>query len=317
MNSGEILYRATYEGKRVKNKRTVRTSGKTEGESALLRRTAMCAVIAVLLWAAGTYVPQIRDSAKRFLGESIDYTAVFSAVGEAVSGEGEFVEVWNTLTGNDGDAVEVYAPALKKQITAPVKVLKAAEEYSETEAAELNESVRIESAGVGLSPPAEYSEQLLPFPAGESDGEEDAPETVSYDYLLLEFDYADPLEGKMTSGFGYRIHPISKRLSFHYGIDIGAAMGSKITSFADGTVELVDYDSIYGNYVFVRHCDGIISFYGHCKSVDVTEGQLVRMGETIARVGSTGLSTGPHLHFEVRSGDTVLDPTHYVNVAKN
>ena len=305
LTGGEFLYRATYEGKRAKRRGTVK---KDQHGGSLMVRTMICMVLGAALWAAGTFIPGVKETAAKYIGGSLDYRAAFSAAGEAIAGERRAEEVWSALVGED-ETVDTYVGeiAASGDITYSVTTLD-----DEQTAEQMNEKAREEYAGIGMVPPEEYSEQLLPFPAGENAGEEDAPDTVSYDYLVFEFDYEQPLEGTVTSGFGYRIHPVTKKLSFHYGIDIGAPMGSDIIAFADGTVELVGYNSTYGNYLFIRHRDGIISFYGHCSSIDVCEGQLVKMGEAVAAVGSTGISTGPHLHFEVRSGDTILDPSLYV-----
>lgn len=161
-------------------------------------------------------------------------------------------------------------------------------------------------------------ELLLRLPASdyedESDRElNDIPENVSYDYYVIEFDYVVPLKGKVNSGFGYRIHPITGKRSFHYGVDIGGSTGDPVRAFSSGTVELTGYNYTYGNYLFLRHKDGIITFYGHLSKILVEKGQLVQMGETVAKVGTTGLSTGPHLHFEIHNGDTILDPLHYIS----
>jgi murein DD-endopeptidase MepM/ murein hydrolase activator NlpD len=161
-------------------------------------------------------------------------------------------------------------------------------------------------------------ELLLRLPTSEFEdqtetSEDELPENVSLDYYVIEFDYITPLKGSMTSTFGYRNHPLTGKRSFHYGVDIGGAKGEIISAFSSGTVELTGYNSIYGNYLFIRHKDGIITFYGHCSKILVDEGQLVRMGDAVAKVGSTGLSTGPHLHFEVRNGDVILDPLRYVS----
>ena len=100
--------------------------------------------------------------------------------------------------------------------------------------------------------------------------------------------------------------------SFHTGIDIAAPEGSAISAFADGTVLQVGYNQIYGNYVLIEHSNHYRSFYGHSSKLLVKKGQKVSIGQEIAKVGTTGLSTGPHLHFEVRHGDKRLDPAKFV-----
>ena len=113
---------------------------------------------------------------------------------------------------------------------------------------------------------------------------------------------------KYTSAFGYRINPITGEKSFHTGLDIAAPQGSKIVSVYNGTVRKVGEDSRSGKYIFVTHSDGFETFYCHCSKILAEEGAVIRQGETIALVGSTGWSTGPHLHFEVRKEGIRLNP---------
>lgn len=140
-----------------------------------------------------------------------------------------------------------------------------------------------------------------------------SPDKVDDEKYTLDFAYQRPLEGgRVTSYFGYRIHPIHGNTTFHYGVDLGAATGTRVSSFAAGTVSETGYNSVYGNYVLVSHPDGFATFYGHLSKIYVTEGERVTLGQKIAAVGSTGWSTGPHLHFEIRRNDLVLDPFDYL-----
>ena len=113
---------------------------------------------------------------------------------------------------------------------------------------------------------------------------------------------AVPLRGMVTSPFGYRIHPIYGTRLFHNGVDIAAESGTPIVSALEGRVETAEYSDSYGNYVVVDHGNGLSTLYAHCSRLQVQVGQRVQKGETVALVGSTGMSTGPHLHFEVRNG---------------
>ena len=141
-----------------------------------------------------------------------------------------------------------------------------------------------------------------------------SPDKVDDKVYTLGFDYRYPLDSiRVTSGFGYRIHPIHGNTTFHYGVDLGGATGTRVNSFAAGTVSETGYNSVYGNYVLVSHPDGFASFYGHLHTISVSEGERVSMGQKIAAVGSTGLSTGPHLHFEMRRNGLVLDPSDYLD----
>ncbi len=117
-----------------------------------------------------------------------------------------------------------------------------------------------------------------------------------------------PVNGPVVSGFGYRVHPIFKRVKFHYGVDISAPTGTPIHAAADGVVVFAGWRRAYGNTVIVDHGDGIATLYAHCSRVLVSEGEVVKQGQVIALVGSTGLSTGPHLHFEVRRYGEPINP---------
>ncbi len=124
----------------------------------------------------------------------------------------------------------------------------------------------------------------------------------------------------ITSYFGNRVHPIYGNTRFHSGIDIGAGFGDTIMAAASGTVIYVETPvpgqswggSGYGNYFIIDHGNGVSTLYAHCTSVYVSNGQSVSQGEAVGTVGSTGGSTGSHLHFEVRINGTRVDPLSYL-----
>lgn len=117
-----------------------------------------------------------------------------------------------------------------------------------------------------------------------------------------------PGHNRISSYYGYRIHPIFKTKKLHTGIDIPAPTGTSITAAADGTVIYSDWLGGYGKAVMIDHGGGIVTLYGHNSSNTVSPGQTVRRGDTIAKAGSTGNSTGPHCHFEVRRNGAYEDP---------
>lgn len=122
-----------------------------------------------------------------------------------------------------------------------------------------------------------------------------------------------PVSGSYTSYFGYRTNPITGSNSFHTGVDIAAAQGTKIKAAYPGKVRKVGEDSRSGKYIYLTHSDGFETLYCHCSKILAEEGAVIRQGETIALVGSTGWSTGPHLHFEVHKDKTRLDPLPILN----
>ena len=112
----------------------------------------------------------------------------------------------------------------------------------------------------------------------------------------------------ITSRFGNRLHPISGVWKDHTGIDIGCGYGDAIWAAGAGSVSLAEYYGGYGNCVMIDHLNGYYTLYGHLSGIAVTQGQLVTAGQTIGYCGSTGNSTGPHLHFEIRQSGTCLNP---------
>ena len=118
-----------------------------------------------------------------------------------------------------------------------------------------------------------------------------------------------PLSGDISSTFGYRLNPFNRKLQRHTGWDIATAMGTPIEATADGVVVTAGMSSIgYGLHVIVDHGNGLKTLFGHLSSIEVSVGQEVFLGDEIGLVGSTGNSTGPHLHYEVRLDDAPIDP---------
>lgn len=122
-----------------------------------------------------------------------------------------------------------------------------------------------------------------------------------------------PSSRVITSPFGTRIHPIFKTKKTHHGVDIAGNMGSPILAAKDGKVIIAGWQGGYGNAIIIDHGGGITSVYAHCSKLIAKVGQNVKRGEVIAKVGSTGYSTGPHLHFEVRKNGVVVNPLDYTN----
>lgn len=116
----------------------------------------------------------------------------------------------------------------------------------------------------------------------------------------------------ITSPFGYRNAPTQGASSYHQGVDFGASTGSPIVAAASGTVTVATYSESAGNYVTISHGNGLYTVYMHASALYVKAGQKVSAGEQIAAVGSTGYSTGPHLHFGVMQNGTYVDPMNYL-----
>jgi murein DD-endopeptidase MepM/ murein hydrolase activator NlpD len=133
-----------------------------------------------------------------------------------------------------------------------------------------------------------------PTPAAHAPGAADLP--------------ALPVAGRITSGYGARPDPFTGERSTHLGVDVGAPEGTPIRAPAPGVVLRAGARGGYGNEVEIDHGGGVVTVYGHASEVLVAPGERIAAGQEIARVGSTGRSTGPHLHFEVRLGGKPVDP---------
>jgi murein DD-endopeptidase MepM/ murein hydrolase activator NlpD len=122
-----------------------------------------------------------------------------------------------------------------------------------------------------------------------------------------------PVNAPITSGFGYRTDPVTGAQAFHSGLDLGAACGTPIKAAGTGVVISAGFNTGgYGNMTLINHGGGLSTLYGHQSSIIVSAGQNVSQGQVIGYVGSTGKSTGCHLHFEVRVNGNPVDPRGYL-----
>ena len=117
-----------------------------------------------------------------------------------------------------------------------------------------------------------------------------------------------PAKGRISDEFGYRVHPLSGEYRMHNGLDIAADSGTDIWAAYDGIVTKTGEASDYGKYIILKHANGLETLYGHCSKIVAKEGYAVKKGDVIALVGSTGVSTGPHCHFEIRVNGSRIDP---------
>lgn len=126
--------------------------------------------------------------------------------------------------------------------------------------------------------------------------------------------YVLPVDGRLSSTFGPRLHPITGEMRPHRGIDLAAPTGTPIAAMAAGTVTFAGWQNGYGNVVIIQHGDGTETRYAHQDTMGVSVGQEVAAGELIGTVGSTGRSTGPHLHLELRRDGDAVDPAPYLGL---
>lgn len=138
-----------------------------------------------------------------------------------------------------------------------------------------------------------------------------AMQSATKEYSKGNMKWPVPTSTQVTSPFGLRYHPVLKYNRMHTGIDIGASYGVSIVATKDGAVKIAEWAGGYGNMITIDHGGGISTVYGHCSVLLVSVGMNVKAGDTIAKIGSTGISTGPHLHFEVRKNGEPTNPMSY------
>ncbi len=135
---------------------------------------------------------------------------------------------------------------------------------------------------------------------------------VSYQKNLTYPNFIYPLSGTITSPFGERLNPISSQPEQHTGIDIDLGGGTEVKASADGTVMKIGVDERFGNFLIISHNDLFSTCYSHLEQIDVTEGAYVHQGDRVAIAGNTGVTTGPHLHFEIRKGEKRMNPVPFL-----
>lgn len=140
---------------------------------------------------------------------------------------------------------------------------------------------------------------------------------IGYDYVGGEMAWPVPGHTIITSNYGMRTHPITGVYKLHTGVDISASIGDMFIAANDGVVAKAEYNTAYGNMVLINHGGGVSTLYAHGSQIMVQVGQEVKRGDEVLKVGSTGYSTGPHAHFEVRINGQYVDPLPYITTTNN
>lgn len=224
-----------------------------------------------------------------------------------------------------GETVEMIADleAQLEQEYADIQTMKATVESEKTSVASLMRQKESELAGLAddikdAQSEADYyaaeiqAQEEMIAAIRRAEAEKAAAGVVNNPYTGGAFVWPCPSSTRVTSDYGARISPTSGASSNHKGIDIGAAYGADIVAAAAGTVKTASYSSAAGNYVMIDHGGGLYTVYMHASSLTVSAGQSVSAGQTIAKVGSTGISTGNHLHFGVSLNGSYVSPWSYL-----
>ena len=249
-------------------------------------------------------VAQTGEQLLRIIRTNTDFRAAFANLGQALSQQ-------ESVLGEIGDfCVSVFAPVQQE-------VYESDSEPSPTQGQEQMDSVLQEQLVTGNDEEIEVqSEEILQVGDVVQEVQETGtslPEGYSNQWLFLgDMKTVTPVIGTVTSPFGYRDHPTIGRYAVHAGVDIAADKGTAVAAFADGVVENCGQNQDFGRYLQINHANGVSTFYSHCDRILVQKGESVAVGQTVAQVGTTGQSTGPHLHFEISLEGVRLNPMHYI-----
>ncbi len=325
--------------------RSGRRTGHSQ-EQVRLAQLVVCFVLflTIFLW-KGIFpqkLVQVRDDVLNLISTDFNFQEALSNLGESLAGSetvlsdlGEFcIEVFGTAPqapqAEPAETVSFQPPQPSDMLAAELQFLSGgpslaarAAHYADFSPFGLEAAFPEEPAQPEVSPPAEEATEPEEPPAVPAAGTvtvisdyngQPLPENYTMDQVSLgELETMTPVQGRLNSEYGYRVHPILGQNIFHGGVDIGGQMGDPIAAFAAGTVEYTGENDSYGLYLQVDHGNGVKSFYAHCSKIEVVKGQAVAMGDTVARIGSTGTSTGPHLHLELKFNKTHLNPAYYVD----
>ncbi len=223
---------------------------------------------------------QLEDEQKTLEAAQEEATGKESEMSELIDKKNDQIEDYESDISNKEKAIKEYESDLAAQ-NATIAALEAKIAKAEKEAME-----GVSGNGVDSYTPVTYSGGAFCFPC--------------------------PSYTRVSDDYGYRIHPTLGVRQFHNGVDLAAPSGSPILAAQDGVVIAAAYSSTMGNYIMINHGDGIYTIYMHASSLYVSTGQSVSKGQKIAAVGSTGRSTGPHLHFSVRVNGSYVSPWSYL-----
>ena len=305
-----------------------RRQGLAARERTRLLQLAVCAALfAAVFIGKGVFpqrVEQLRGDLQAALSSDTDFRSAFVRLGESLAGEG-------TVLGELGAfCVEVFGPAQGDEaLLDPAVQVQAAQDFLNQQASEAEQAayyLRMDqvpeewfqhSETSQEEPAAAETAQAVPAVGTvvwQSDySGQPLPENYTMDCISLgDLQTVTPVLGHLRSEYGYRDHPVDGEYKFHNGVDIGGQEGDPIGAFAAGTVDYIGENDDHGLYLQIDHGNGIKSFYAHCSKLCVSQGQTVAAGEKVAEVGSTGVSTGPHLHLEVKWNGLHLNPAYYV-----
>ncbi|MCD7947416.1 MAG: M23 family metallopeptidase [Oscillospiraceae bacterium] len=328
-------------GGRPENRRRRQEKARLGGrEKRRLAQLCVCLVLFFGVFFGKGVFPEkmevLRARMVQVLHADTDYKAVFSNLGYAISSGEPVADTMQQLW------VEVFSPSGMAATEVSTHVFSPEMDFSvyDDRTASLFDAESTQTMAQVLGLPGTVAQQVEAQPVEEAAAQPPAetpaatvaptatpePEVIHMDYsgeALPDNATMDkyslglsatvtPAMGVISSGFGWRIHPVDGEDKFHNGVDIAVDTGTAIGAFADGTVDYIGDSPVYGLYLQLDHGNGIKTFYAHCSKLCVQKGDRVQKGEKVAEAGATGNATGPHLHFEIKRDGVLLNPIYYI-----
>lgn len=258
------------------------------------------------------YISNVSDYDRKKLDEFIDTKHKIEIKEEELNSEKDVLTESNNKLAEQKKDVEKLQDDKQKELANYNSRINSAEgELSEMNAdiAGIKKAIQAEENNIASMEAKIRAEEEAARKKAEENGETYVTKSVGDIY----FKWPCPSSGRITSSFGDRESPTEGASSNHKGIDIGAQSGASVVAAASGTVVISTYSASAGNYVMISHGAGVYSVYMHMSSIAVSSGEEVSAGQTIGTVGSTGYSTGPHLHFGIRINGSYVNPMTYVS----
>ena len=258
------------------------------------------------------YISNVSDYDRKKLNEFVDTKHKIEAKEEELQSEKNVLtESNNKLSEQKNDIEKLQNDKQTELANYNTKINSAEGELSEmnSDIAGIKKAIQAEESNIASMEAKIRAEEEAARKKAEANGETYTTKAIGDIY----FKWPCPSSSRITSSFGDRESPTEGASTNHKGIDIGASSGSSVIAAASGTVVISTYSASAGNYVMISHGAGVYSVYMHMSSISVSSGEEVSAGQTIGAVGSTGYSTGPHLHFGIRVNGSYVNPLSYVS----
>lgn len=313
----DTTYRRRTAGRGSRTAGKKRSGGLPAREQRRLIQLGASILLFLLVFLGQGVLPRQMAAWKSIISADMDFQGAVAAFGETVSGGGSVLDAleafWLDITGVT-QPEPVPGAKTEWKLPEPVSSL---DRICHPQFGNMPEFPLAGGTPASPEPEPVQEEPVVTAVAQQySDDGQKLPDNVSLQYYNLGLEEtASPVMGSVTSAFDFRDHPVSGEYSFHTAVDIGVNTGTDVLAYADGTVEYIGENDIYGLYVKLDHDNEVTTFYAHCNELLVHKGDTVTCGQVIAKSGETGNATGPHLHFAIQKDGIYLNPVYYLDLS--